>query len=349
MKTTGCESAQNCLGKHPRAGAGTPVIFATATETRGTSGTRGRVAAVCREYLPAHLCIVGGAGAVGSATAAALLTQGIAAHLSLVDVNTPLLTAHVMDLRLVRSRRGTVAAAPLPVAAEADLVVLTASVPHRDGMARADFLGSNAAILRETLDVLPSGWGGTLLIATNPVDQLCMLARRVLSPEATVLGYTLNDSLRLAQSIALEIGCHPSKVGAWAIGEHGPHTVPLFDRVTLDGRPLELAESQQKRATDRTKDWYDVWQRLGTGRTSTWASGSGLTALARALLSPTRTLLPASLPLSGEYGLTGVSLGVPALVGRGGAEIVEWQLTAGQSRALRAAAEAVTGSMTEPA
>nr|MDT0526498.1 beta-ketoacyl synthase N-terminal-like domain-containing protein [Streptomyces sp. DSM 41633] len=71
----------------------------------------------------------------------------------------------------------------------------------------------NAAILRETLDVLPSGWGGTLLIATNPVDQLCMLARRVLSPEATVLGYTLNDSLRLAQSIALEIGCHPSRVG----------------------------------------------------------------------------------------------------------------------------------------
>lgn len=286
---------------------------------------------------------------MGSATAAALLAQGVPAHLSLVDVNTPLLTAQVMDLRLVRSQRGTVAAAPLPVAGEADLVVLAASVPHRDGMARADFLESNATILRETLDVLPPGWGGTLLIATNPVDQLCMLARRALSPEATVLGYTLNDSLRLAQSIALEIGCHPSRVGAWAIGEHGPHSVPLFDRITLDGRPQHLTASQWKRAEVRTREWYGVWQRLGTGRTSAWASGSGITALTRALLSPTRTLLPVSLPLSGEYGLTGVSLGVPALVGRDGAEIVEWRLTMEQSHALRAAASAVTGSMTEPA
>ena len=293
----------------------------------------------------ARICLVGGAGAVGTATAAALLAGGVRAGLDLVDTRTALLTTQVMDLGLVCGTGATVTAAPLAAAAEADVVVLAASVPHRDGAARADFLRENTAVLEETLAVLPARWRGTLVVATNPVDPLCTLAARALPPGATVLGHTLNDSLRLAQGIGVALGCHPGQVEAWTLGEHGPHTVPLFDRVRVDGRPVRLNAAQRGLAVAHTREWYGRWQRLGTGRTSSWASGAGPAALVRAVLARSRTLLPVSAPLNGEYGLSGLSLGVPALVGGGRADVVEWRLTPGQLRALHTAAAVVADAL----
>ncbi|MFE6054260.1 hypothetical protein ACFQ6N_26205 [Kitasatospora sp. NPDC056446] len=294
---------------------------------------------------PVRVCVVGGAGAVGAATAAALLGGGFRGRLELVDTAGALLAAQVMDLRLVPSEAATVAAVPLGAAGAADVVVLAASVPHRDGAARADFLWENAVILEQVLAALPAHWPGTLVLATNPVDPLCTLAARSLPAGATVLGYTLNDSLRLRRGVALALGVHRHRVSAWAVGEHGPHTVPLFDRVRLDGRPVPLDAAQRDSAAGYAREWYGRWQRLGTGRTSSWASGAGIAALVRAVLADTRTLLPVSAALHGEYGLSGLSLGVPALVGAGRAEVVEWELTRDQLAGLRTAAGVVAAAV----
>ncbi|HEX4805672.1 MAG TPA: hypothetical protein VFU94_07205, partial [Conexibacter sp.] len=105
---------------------------------------------------------------------------------------------------------------------------------------------------------------------------------------------------------------------AWSVGEHGPHAVPLLSGARIAGAAAALSEAERGAVLDEVGGWYDRWQRLGTGRTTQWASGWGAAALVRALLEGDRRPWPVSLPLRGEYGVEGVCLSVPALLGPDG-------------------------------
>jgi malate/lactate dehydrogenase len=201
----------------------------------------------------------------------------------------------------------------------------------------------NAAVIEAVLGELPGGWIGTVLIATNPVDPLCTLASRRLSPDATVLGYSLHDSLRLTEGIAIVLGCAASEVTAWVVGEHGPDMVPLFERTQLHGHPVVLDQRQRHEALTHALNWYDDWQRCGTGMTSALCSGTGIAHMLERLLAETTSVLPACAQLRGEYGLSGVSLGVPVRLGRGSAEVEQWQLTKGELAAMHRSSQVVAG------
>jgi malate/lactate dehydrogenase len=205
------------------------------------------------------------------------------------------------------------------------------------------YLEDNAAILAETVDALPSGWPGVLLIVTNPVDPLCTWALPRTGLERTrVLGYTLNDTLRLRTGIARTLGAPSGSVEAWVIGEHGDAAVPLLDRVTVRGEPVALDAAQRARSEDFLRGWYVRHVGLDSGRSSTWTSGMGIARLVGAIAGDTGELFPASIQLEGEYGIEGVSLSVPVSVGaRGAQRIHEWELTAEQRSALQAGAELV--------
>jgi malate/lactate dehydrogenase len=229
----------------------------------------------------------------------------------------------------------------------ADVLVIAAAVPLTVNSSRMVYLRDNAAILAPLLDALPREWPGTVILVTNPVDPLGAWAQRRTGLERTrLLGYTLNDSLRLRTGIGRVLGVVPGRVQAWTVGEHGDLAVPLWDRVTLDGTPVALDEAQRATVREFVSGWYVRHVALhdpAHPRSSTWTSGLGIARMIRACLDPEGDeLWPASIMLCGEYGLEGVSLSVPVRLGGGGARAIEeWELSAAELTALNAAARFV--------
>jgi malate dehydrogenase len=224
--------------------------------------------------------IAGGAGGVGASVAFNLLLGSGDHEVVLLDRRPEMVLSHALDLEQVleQGARGSIRGGGDEDLPGADIVIVTASAPLTVNDSRMVYLEANARILADVVDVLPAGWRGVLLVVTNPVDPLCTwLQRSTGLPRQRVLGYTLNDSLRLKTGIGKALGTAPGRVEAWTIGEHGSLTVPLFDRITVDGAVIELSQEQraQVEASGRMKvddeiielkEWDAVRVPPGTGR-----------------------------------------------------------------------------------
>jgi malate/lactate dehydrogenase len=226
--------------------------------------------------------------------------------------------------------------------AGAGIIVLISATPLTVDTPRVEYLSRNAVIADELADALPAGWGGLLIVVTNPVDPLVTrLQGRMGIDRRRILGYTLNDSLRMRTGVANALGVGPGRVESWVVGEHGDLSVPLYDRVTVDGQPVRLTAAQQAAAEEYQRTWYTRHVALDSGRSSTWTSGLGVSRMIAAL-DGSGGLWPASVVLDGEYGIRGVAVSVPVTLGRGGAEeIHEWELSPAEMEALHASAEFV--------
>jgi malate dehydrogenase len=298
--------------------------------------------------------IVGGGGGIGSSIAFNLLLAPGADEIVLLDRRPNMVTSHVLDLADLAGLGGTgsVRGGTDDDLQDADVVVLSASVPLRLNASRLVFLADNARIAAEVAELLAgagTGWRGVLLVVTNPVDPLCTwLHRRLGLDRRRLLGYTGNDSLRLRTGLGLALGVPASRVDAWVLGEHGEHGVPLLDRVRVDGRPVRLTDGQASAGEDYWRTWYVRHVALDSGRTSTWATGLACARMIGALRGAGGTLWPASVLLAGEYGIDGVSIGVPVTLAAGGVgKIHEWELAAEQRQRLAAAAEHVRQATAE--
>jgi malate dehydrogenase len=291
------------------------------------------------------VAITGGAGGVGSSVAFNLLLAEHPYEVLLFDNRPNMITSHTMDFEQVLEQdgSGSVRAGAEGELAAADLVIAAGAAPLTVNTSRMVYLADNAAIVGALLDQLPPAWPGILILVTNPVDPLCTWAReRSGIPRERLLGYTLNDSLRLRTAIGTELGVEPGRVEAWVIGEHGDESVALFERVLVDGRPVALDTGQRARVIDFIRTWYTRHVALDSGRSSTWTSGRGLARMVEAIRTDSGELWPASVVLAGEYGIEGASLGVPVRLGRGGVtELPEWELEPEELAALRAGAETV--------
>jgi malate/lactate dehydrogenase len=297
------------------------------------------------------VAITGGAGGVGSSVAFNLLLAGHPYEVLLFDNRPNMIASHTMDFEQVLEQdgSGSVRAGEAGEMAGADLIVATAAAPLTVNTSRMVYLADNAAILAALLDQLPAGWPGILILVTNPVDPLATwaLGRAGLARER-LLGYTLNDSLRLRTAIAAELGIEPGRVEAWVIGEHGDGSVALFDRVRVDGEPVALDAAARARAIDFLRSWYTRHVALDSGRSSTWTSGRGIARMVEAIRADSGELWPASVMLTGEYGIDGAALGVPVRLGRGGvAELPEWDLGPEEAAALGAGADTVRAAAAE--
>jgi len=293
------------------------------------------------------IAIYGGGGGVGSSTAFNLLLGADSdSEVILVDSRPAMVESHVLDLEQVLELGGSgvVRGGNADDLRSADVVVFTAAAPLTVNTSRLDYLAANAAIAGDLVEILGSdgSWPGVLVVVTNPVDPICTWIQRSTGIDRTrVLGYTLNDSLRLRTGVAKALRIAPGTVDAWVLGEHGDACVPLFDRVLVAGQPVELTDEQRARAEEFFRTWYVRHVALDSGRSSTWTSGSGIARMVRALTARSDEVWPASVVLDGEYGVTGVALTVPVALGRREARVLEWPLTDEQRQALRRSAEVV--------
>jgi Malate/lactate dehydrogenases len=259
----------------------------------------------------------------------------------LVDDRPEMITSHVMDFEqtLELSPGGSVRGGDLSDVRDADVVVLLSATPLTVGTSRLDYLAGNALIVDELADALVTPWAGVIVVVTNPVDPLVTrLQQRTGLDRRRILGYTINDSLRLRTGLAHALGVPPGSVEAWVLGEHGDKSVPLFDRVSMDGVQVHPTADQAAAAEEYLRTWYVRHVALDSGRSSTWTSGLGVARMVAAI-DGAGELWPASVVLDGEYGIEGVAVTVPVTIGRAGAEqIHEWELGADDLEALRASA-----------
>jgi len=292
------------------------------------------------------VAIFGGGGGVGSSAAFNLLLGPNACEIVLLDRRPEMVTSHVMDLEQVleQGATGSIRGGALDEVLDADVVVVAASAPLTVNVSRLDYLVANAEIVDELVAVLAGAarWPGTLVVVTNPVDPLCTwIQRRTGIDRTRVLGYTLNDSLRLRTGIARALRIDPGTVDAWVLGEHGDACVPLFDRVRVGNDPVVLTSEARAQAEEFLRTWYVRHVALDSGRSSTWTSGVGVAAMVDAVADDDEKVWPVSLVLQGEYGVEGVALSVPVTLGAGRLVIHEWELSAAEQDAFRRAAALV--------
>jgi malate dehydrogenase len=303
---------------------------------------------VARETIPpVRVAIVGGAGGTGASIAFNLLLMRLGLEVVIVDSRPHMVTSHTLDLEQVLEQApgSTLGTGELADVRDADVVVVTAAAPLTLNTSRLVYLGDNARILDGVAGALPASWPGVVVIVTNPVDPLVTrFQARTGIDRGRVLGYTINDTLRLRTGLAKAMGEAGGDVDAWVVGEHGDTFVPLFDRVTVSGVPRTPTEDEAAAAEEFVRTWYVRHVALDSGRSSTWTTGLGAARMVAAIVRGSDELWPASVVLRGEFGIDGVAISVPVTLGRDGAGAIhEWDLTEEQLAGLRAAAELVRG------
>jgi len=292
------------------------------------------------------VAIIGGAGGIGSSVAFNLLRTQTPYEILIIDKHDHMITSHVMDLQDALSLGGAVSirGAEAHEAADADIIVCSAAVPLTLNTSRDVFLNSNATIVASVVDPLvEAGWDGVFILMTNPVDPLLtFIEQRTGWSREKLLGYTLNDSQRFRTGIAQALDIAPQRVSCWVVGEHGPGQVPLFDRILVNDQPVQLSDEQRAVTRDYIDNWYVRHVALDSGRTSTWSSGLGGALMVEALSRNSQHLFPASVVLSGEYGVSEVSLSVPVRLSPTGiTRIEQFDLSDEELAGMSAAAEKI--------
>ncbi|WP_288866188.1 L-lactate dehydrogenase [uncultured Corynebacterium sp.] len=283
-----------------------------------------------------------GAGAVGTAYAYALLNQGLADHLAIIDLNEDLVWAQVEDLNHAIPFSGQhmdVTVGTYEDCRDAALVVNCAGVAQRDGETRIDLIARNAKIFQSiNSEVMASGFNGIYLVATNPVDVLSYITwKQTGLPSNQVIGSgTVLDTARWRHNLGRHFDIAPSAVHTHIIGEHGDTELPVLSTGTIGGVPLRAmleaeAEtnpeiySQIDEMFARTRDAaYDIIKRKGN---TAFGIGNALARITRAILRNEDVVLPVSSLLQGEYGLDDLYIGTPTVLNRSGVRnVVELRL-----------------------
>ena len=215
---------------------------------------------------------------------------------------------------------------------DSSIIVVTAGFPRKPGMSREDLLEKNAAIVKNIAEnVKKYATDAILITVTNPLDVMTYLMWKETGfDKSKVIGMAgLLDTARMKAFIAEELKVNVSKVDAIVLGGHGDSMVPVLEKTTVDGKPVQdlIAADKLKAIVERTqKGGGEIVKLLGTG-SAYYAPASSIAIMVEAIINDDNKILPCSVLLEGEYGYQDIFLGVPVKLGvEGLKEIVEWEL-----------------------
>ncbi|MGI9253130.1 MAG: malate dehydrogenase [Thermomicrobiales bacterium] len=231
--------------------------------------------------------------------------------------------------------------------AGSDLVVITSGIARKPGMSRDDLLKTNMGIVRSvTKQVAGGSPNAVIVVVSNPLDAMCHVAfEQAGFPRERVIGMAgVLDSARFSTFIAEALNVSVEDVSAFVLGGHGDTMVPLSRFSTVSGIPLpELlpAEKIREIETRTANGGAEIVGLLKTGSAYS-APGASVVAMVDSILLDKRRILPSSILLRGEYGIDGLYVGVPTVLGAGGMQkVVELKLTDSETAALNKSASAV--------
>lgn len=291
-----------------------------------------------------------GAGNVGAALMAWAAAKDLG-NLVLVDVVDGLPQGKALDLMaaapLIRFDTKIVGTNDYRETADSDVIVITAGMARKPGMSRDDLLAANEEIMKSVVqEVTPLSPHAILIIVSNPLDAMCHVAKAVSGfPRERVIGMAgVLDSGRLRTFISWELGVSVEDISALVLGGHGDSMVPLIRYCSVGGVPLEQLISADRIAAliERTRNaGAEVVSLLKTGSAFN-SPGAAALQMIEAIIKDEKRIMPCAAYLQGEYGHSGIYLGVPVLLGIGGMErIFELNLTYEEKLALDKSAAAV--------
>jgi malate dehydrogenase len=296
-----------------------------------------------------------GAGNVGATAAQRLAEKELAREVVLIDVVEGIPQGKSLDEWETAPIEGfdtrLTGTNGYEEAAGAGIFIVTAGIARKPGMSRDDLLNTNAGIVRSVSEniarVAPDS---IIIVVSNPLDVMCWVAREASGfPRERVIGMAgVLDTARYRSFLALELDVSVEDIQAMVLGGHGDTMVPLISYTTISGIPVtQLIDPDRLAAiVERTrKGGAEIVQHLKTG-SAYYAPSAAAVQMAEAIVKDKKRILPCSAWLEGEYGLSGLFLGVPVKLGRNGLEqILEVELTDGEREALEKSAEAVREPM----
>ena len=294
-----------------------------------------------------------GAGNVGATCANVLAAREVCSELVLLDIKEGVSEGKILDMFQCTTLMDfdtnmTGVTNDYAATAGSDVVVITSGMPRKPGMTREELIGVNAGIVKAVAtEILKYSPDAILLIVSNPMDTMTYLALKAAGlPKNRVFGMGgALDSARFKCYLSKALGVNSNDVDGMVIGGHGDTTmIPLLSKASVKGVPV--TECCKDRAVldqvvaDTMVGGATLTKLLGT---SAWyAPGAAAAMVVEAIVRDQKKIVPSCVYLEGEYGQQDICIGVPTVIGRGGAErVVEVALTAEEKTAFEASAEAV--------
>jgi len=291
-----------------------------------------------------------GAGNVGATTAQRVAEAGLA-DVVLVDIVEGLPQGKGLDLAeaapVVSHDARITGTNDYAETAGSDVIVVTSGLARQPGMSRDDLLIKNAGIVKAVVQASASqSPNAVLIVVTNPLDAMCHVAMQASGfPRERVLGMAgVLDSARFRTFIAEELGVSVADTSAFVLGGHGDTMVPLPRYSTVAGIPITdlLPADRIQALVDRTANGgAEIVGLLKTG-SAFYAPAASAFEMVDSILRDRRRVLPCATYLKGEYGVDGLFVGVPVVLGEGGLQrVIEIRLTADEQAAFEKSAASV--------
>ena len=291
-----------------------------------------------------------GAGNVG-ATAAQRLAEKELADVVLIDILEGVPQGKSLDLAeaapIEKHDAHLTGSNDYEASANSDIVIITAGIPRKPGMSRDDLLATNRGIMKNVVgQVAKYSPNAILIIVSNPLDAMCHVAMEESDfPKNRVIGMAgVLDSARFRAFISMELNVSVENVHALVLGGHGDTMVPLPRFSTVAGIPITELMSPERieaLATRTRNGGAEIVGLLKTG-SAYYAPASAAVEMAESILKDKKKILPCAAYLEGEYGISGLFVGVPVKLGKNGIEqIISFTLTADEKKALDKSAAAV--------
>jgi malate dehydrogenase len=296
-----------------------------------------------------------GAGNVGATTAQRIAEKELARTVVMVDVAEGIPQGKGLDQWQSAPIEGfdsrVVGSNGYDETAGSDIVVITAGIARKPGMSRDDLLNTNAGIVKQVSEqVKATSPDAIVIVVSNPLDVMCYVAKEVTGfPRERVIGMAgVLDTARYRAFLAEALDVSVRDIQAMVLGGHGDTMVPLISYTTVSGIPVTqlMDRAQLDAIVDRTRSGgAEIVKHLKTG-SAYYAPSAGAVQMVEAIVRDQRRILPCAAWLEGEYGMTGLYLGVPCKLGKGGLQqVLEVELTDAERAALEQSAQAVRDPM----
>jgi malate dehydrogenase len=302
--------------------------------------------------------VIVGSGNVGANTAFFIAEKGFA-DVTLYDIREGLAPGKALDLMEaapIRTYRSRIGGSDTEEAVKGSTVVLVAAgMVRKPKMKREDLFSRNAGVIREAAKYVPRlAPEATVIVMTEPVDMLTAVFTRLSGmPRERVIGLGgMLDSLRLRYAISRDLEVSVENVSALVIGQHGEHAVGLARFCSVSGVPvLELMlEDQFESLMGEVRRAGDFIVDMAKQSNAYYAPSASAADLVEAVCRDMRRVLPVSVLLSGEYGVRGAALSVPAVVGKNGVlRLLLPELSADELERFRRSAREITEKIAEVA
>ena len=291
-----------------------------------------------------------GAGNVG-ATCAQRIAEHDLADVVLVDKFKNLAEGKALDLSqassLEKHSHKIIGTDDFSLIKASDIVVITAGLPRMPGETRAQLMEKNAAIVKDAaIRVKEFAPGCVVIVVTNPLDSMSYLTYKLTGfDRKKVLGMAgILDTARFKYFVSQKTGVSQKDIQAIVLGGHADTMVPLPRLCEVSGRPLEkfLTKAEIDEVIESTKNGGAQIVLLLKMGSAFYAPASSVKCMVEAILKDAKAVLPVSVYLQGEYGLSGIFCGVPVILGKSGMEkVVEFELMPDERRALNASADKI--------